>query len=274
MQAAFFMTANAGTAPNLHFTEAIKDVAQDQTSVFRSAGDVEGVINIKLFNEVSYVNNDTPSDGLKIKFSSGGNNSYDAKDAPKYGNLDENLGRTLANNILALESRYLPVAGETLPLFINQYRTENYVFDIEINNINEIEVFLRDNYLDEFTPLSNTGNQVSFNVNQNIEASMAPDRFEIVFAENSLGSENFNKNQLAIYPNPLKGNNLQIRLSNTSNEAQVEIYDMLGKQIYSVKKQPINGEVSLNNLELSNGIYILKVKTLEGKSFTKKIIKG
>ena len=274
MQAGFFMTANAGTTPNLHFSESIKAVTADQTSVMRNANLNAKAIGIKLYNEVSYLNGDTPSDGLKIKFASDGNNAFDMKDAPKYGNLDENLARNISNtHYLALESRNLPVAGEILPFFINQYRTENYVFEIDVENINEVEVFLKDNYLNELTPLSTGVNQVSFIIDQDVEASVAFDRFELRFAESNLGAEDFNQNQLMVYPNPIKGNELQIRLAEMSSEVDVVLFDMLGKQVYRSVQQPTQEVVSLTDLDLANGIYILKVQTAEGKLFTQKIVK-
>ncbi|WP_304035764.1 T9SS type A sorting domain-containing protein [Mesonia mobilis] len=274
MQAGFFVTANAGTTPNLHFSESIKAVTADQTSVMRNANLNAKSIGIKLYNEVSYLNGDTPSDGLKIKFASDGNNAFDMKDAPKYGNLDENLARNISNtHYLALESRNLPVAGEILPFFINQYRTENYVFEIDVENITEVEVFLKDNYLNELTPLSTGVNQVSFIIDQDVEASVAFDRFELRFAESNLGAEDFNQNQLMVYPNPIKGNELQIRLGEMSSEVDVVLYDMLGKQVYRSVQQPTQEVVSLTDLDLANGIYILKVQTAEGKLFTQKIVK-
>ena len=274
MQAGFFMTANAGTTPNLHFSESIKAVTADQTSVMRNANLNAKSIGIKLYNEVSYLNGDTPSDGLKIKFASDGDNGFDMKDAPKYGNLDENLARNISNtHYLALESRNLPVAGEILPFFINQYRTENYVFEIDVENINEVEVFLKDNYLNELTPLSTGINQVSFIIDQDVEASVAFDRFELRFAESNLGAEDFNQNQLMVYPNPIKGNELQIRLGEMSSEVDVVLYDMLGKQVYRSVQQPTQEVVSLTDLDLANGIYILKLQTAEGKLFTQKIVK-
>lgn len=274
MQAGFFVTANAGTTPNLHFSESIKAVTADQTSVMRNANLNAKSIGIKLYNEVSYLNGDTPSDGLKIKFASDGDNAFDMKDAPKYGNLDENLARNISNtHYLALESRNLPVAGEILPLFINQYRTENYVFEIDVENINEVEVFLKDNYLNELTPLSTGVNQVSFIIDQDVEASVAFDRFELRFAESNLGAEDFNQNQLVVYPNPIKGNELQIRLGEMSSEVDVMLFDMLGKQVYRSVQQPTQEVVSLTDLDLANGIYILKVQTAEGKLFTQKIVK-
>ncbi|HIB36597.1 T9SS type A sorting domain-containing protein [Mesonia sp.] len=273
MQAAFFRASTAGTTPNLQFTEAVKDVAQDQTETLRTANFNSSSIQIKLFNEVSYINNETASDGVKIKFSDNGDNAIEAKDAPKFGNLDENLGRSLESTILSIESRSNPIAGEILPLYISQYRRSDYVFEINVNNVNNVEVYLKDNYLEEFTLLNSGVNAVTFSVDENIEASTASDRFEIVFAENNLGAKDFNQNQLVVYPNPMKGNELQIRLGELYSEVDVVLFDMLGKQVYRSVQQPTQEVVSLTDLDLANGIYILKVQTAEGKLFTQKIVK-
>lgn len=80
-------------------------------------------------------------------------------------------------------------------------------------------------------------------------------------------------NSLSIYPNPVKGGNLNLLYeSNTPAKTSVEIYDMTGKIV--VKKElPSNGyfnhQINLNNL--SKGIYILKFNS--GKyTESKKII--
>ena len=274
MQAAFFRTSTVGTTPNLQFTENIKDVLQDQTETLKGAvASNSSSIQISLYNEVAYINNETASDGVKIKFSADGDNALEAKDAPKFGNLDENLARLLDGSIFSIESRNNPVAGEVLSLYTTQYRRSDYVFEINLNNINEVNVYLKDNYLEQSTPLNSGINAITFSVDENIQASIDSDRFEIIFTENNLNEDKFTKEQLVVYPNPLKGGDLQIRLAETSSEVEVSLFNILGKQVYQTTQQPTQKVVSLNDLTLANGIYILKLNTAEGKQYTQKIIK-
>ena len=51
------------------------------------------------------------------------------------------------------------------------------------------------------------------------------------------------------------------------------LYDMLGKQVYRSVQQPTQEVISLTDLDLANGIYILKVQTAKGELFTQKIVK-
>ena len=71
---------------------------------------------------------------------------------------------------------------------------------------------------------------------------------------------------LKMYPNPLSGNTLNFS-SAINAEMNVQIFDMLGKQILTSK-------VSNNTLNVSNlnaGIYIVKI-TEEGKTATRKLV--
>ena len=80
----------------------------------------------------------------------------------------------------------------------------------------------------------------------------------------TLANEEFEKNKINIYPNPVKE---IIYLSNITG-TEYEIFDILGK---SITKGKIN-ESQINVNSLSKGIYILKVKK-EEKIFNQKFIK-
>jgi hypothetical protein len=71
---------------------------------------------------------------------------------------------------------------------------------------------------------------------------------------------------LAIYPNPLTGNILNIT-SNSDADKAVVIFDVLGKQVINTKAT--NGTVNVS--ALTAGVYIVKV-TEEGKIATKKLV--
>ena len=276
MQAAFFATGNLGTTPNLHFTEALKNVTEEQTSVFGTASSqTDGFINVKLYNEDAFLNNETVSDGLKIKFSSTGDNNFTNLDAPKLGNQDENLGRTLGQQIVSLENRSLPQDGEVLPLFINQYRRSNYVFDVELNNIEGVRVYLKDNYLNTSVEITSQANTVSFQVDESIAESVASDRFEIVFEEETLSTGTITETNIAVYPNPFTGNELSIQLSSTiTGKVNVQLFDILGKNVFTESKTAAGNNITLENLNLNSGVYLLKVSTEKGQSYVKKIVKN
>ena len=71
----------------------------------------------------------------------------------------------------------------------------------------------------------------------------------------------------AIYPNPVNGDEFSIT-SLSNSERNVQIYDILGKQVYA-KNVLANERVNVANL--NTGIYILKVLE-EGKTATRKLV--
>jgi hypothetical protein len=78
------------------------------------------------------------------------------------------------------------------------------------------------------------------------------------------------KNQIAVfsmYPNPVSNGKFVITSNNGANK-QVEIYSMIGKQVYS-KTVKANETIDVSNL--NRGIYLLRVKE-EDKIATRKLI--
>ena len=71
----------------------------------------------------------------------------------------------------------------------------------------------------------------------------------------------------AIYPNPVSNGEFSIRTRNGVSKS-VQIFDMLGKQVYS-KEVQVNENVKVYNL--NTGIYILKVQE-EGRLATRKLV--
>jgi subtilisin-like proprotein convertase family protein len=95
---------------------------------------------------------------------------------------------------------------------------------------------------------------------------------EVCYQQATLSNENFSINNLAIYPNPNNGNfNIQFT-SNSSNEINVGVHDMRGREIFA-KKYSNNGLFN-ENLQLSNvqsGIYLVTIQDGSSK-VTKKIV--
>ncbi len=88
----------------------------------------------------------------------------------------------------------------------------------------------------------------------------------------TLTSEDFTINDLAIYPNPNNGNfNVQFT-SNSSNEINVGVHDMRGREIFT--KTYTNNGLFNENLQLNNvqtGIYMVTIQDGSSK-VTKKIV--
>ncbi|WP_055437604.1 endonuclease [Lacinutrix algicola] len=84
----------------------------------------------------------------------------------------------------------------------------------------------------------------------------------------SLSVEEFSLNAIKIYPNPTKGNLLNI---DVKENTRFEIYSILGKKVLEGNVTPTNKQVSVSRL--NKGVYILKLETPNG-SISKKLVKG
>jgi hypothetical protein len=92
----------------------------------------------------------------------------------------------------------------------------------------------------------------------------------LYFSGTSGIDEENSKNDIRVYPNPVK-NYLNIDLrSKTGQESEIEILDMTGRSVLS---ETINYFDKIDLSSLENGIYILQVKNKD-KVFSKKIIKN
>ena len=88
-----------------------------------------------------------------------------------------------------------------------------------------------------------------------------------IFAEGSLGAEDFNADVFSVYPNPVV-NTLNI---NSADAVQnVTVYDVLGKVVMNLNPGVVSP--SLDMSALSSGAYIVNV-TINGTSKSVKVIK-
>lgn len=81
----------------------------------------------------------------------------------------------------------------------------------------------------------------------------------------SIGKDDISN--FSLYPNPVKGGKVFINSANTYAERSVAIFDVLGKQVVSLKGTQNNIDVS----HLNKGVYIMKVEE-EGKVATRKLV--
>lgn len=264
MQAAFFVTANQGTAPELNFQESFKAVDEPATAVFRSAAS-HSSIQINLYRQQAFLNGETPLDGLKIKFGANFNNPIDAYDAPKLFNLDESISRFEQGQYIAIESRALPTAQESLSLALTNYRAKHYVLQILVGELNQ-SVYLEDNYLGTQQILQKGENTIAFQVDDQVAASTDPLRFALV-TDKRLGTNLIEKQTPSVYPNPLNGNILQIDFDQPSTTpVNIAIYNLLGQRIYQQQLNQHSGKVSLSNLKLTSGLYLIEILDIEKQS--------
>ncbi len=92
----------------------------------------------------------------------------------------------------------------------------------------------------------------------------------------TLGNPNFdliaNKSFL-VYPNPFN-NQFDIEFqNNSSNQTKVSIFDTNGKQIWEQDCAILNSKITVTPMNMTNGIYFVKISSEDGTSESFKIIK-
>lgn len=86
----------------------------------------------------------------------------------------------------------------------------------------------------------------------------------------SLGIEYLNKNDISIYPNPIK-DHINLKIAVPFQKADVKLYDLQGELIwYDVSN---SATISIDNLHIGKGIFLLKVMLDDEKVSLFKIVK-
>jgi hypothetical protein len=269
MQAVFVQTIDDNSVTQVNFSESDKAVTLNPQTQILSDSD-EQFLNIQLFNKVSYNAGSTPSDALRINFGSRFSNSAN-DDITKLKNVDENLTRAIDQNLVALERRNMPGAEEILPLYINQYRRENYTLNFEFSDSFDTDVYLIDHYLEIETLLSESNQTYSFNVNSSVAGSVDGNRFSLKLTPVNLSTPESLFSEVKIYPNPTKSSFSINGLADITN-GEINIFNMIGQQIYSEKLGTVS-TFSIEDFNVEEGIYIVKLSSdHEEQSF--KLIKG
>lgn len=280
-QAFYVQTDNLGSPPQITFNEADKAISSGQTNVFKSANQLEPLstqfINLTLFNQLAFESNETPSDGLRIDFSSGANNQVDAFDAVKFSNSDENISRKVGESLISMENRGLAQNGDLLPLNITQYRSNAYKMQIDLSDFSDLNVYLKDFYTNQDLLLANDAlTTYSFLVNDADPASKNANRFAFAMLDSQLSIEQPTfESAFSLYPNPASGASLFLNSNLSFKNAQIEVYNLLGQKVAHLKADfGKNNQISIPISDLSFGVYVINVTTNTGEKFTSKFIKN
>lgn len=167
----------------------------------------------------------------------------------------------------------LSIQGRALPFDVNDQIPLGYKlpeggsFQIGLNDVDGLftdvnqPIYIQDNVTGITHNLRN-GNY-SFSV---ASAGTVEDRFILKFTNTTLGTSDFALTNTAVYNN---GEEFVIRSGETSISDFV-VYDMLGREVTS--KKQIN-ETETTFIINTNGVYIVSIKLVGGKTITKKVSK-
>lgn len=259
-----FFVKTTGNSPTLIFKESHKNTTTDFVETFSGENEIAQIhINLKRQPENLLV------DGVTIRFDASYSNAVDEFDADEVWNFDERVALFNSDQYLSIEKRAIPEEGEEIQIYSGNYKTDTYIWQINMTNINR-EAVLYDTYTDVTTPLSiNTINHIAFSVDDSIPESTDPFRFHIRFMEETLSLYEEEFSNLLIYPNPVTQNKFSIKGLPTKDAIYLQLYDMTGRLVYKTKKLVENEtHIDIKNA-LPVGVYQLKIEQNQAVFFAK-----
>ncbi|GAA4953854.1 hypothetical protein GCM10023314_29310 [Algibacter agarivorans] len=203
-------------------------------------------------------------------------NAYDgmAFDAPRL--IPENYGAVLYSTIENVDTKYV-IQGKSLNS-INNDEVLNIGFSTKIDVptlyklsiaqlqghfLNNNTIYIKDNLLNKLHNLSTSDYTFTS------ETGEFNDRFEIVFNDNALSTNDVISDSKSLKIVELKDDNVQFTTSNTIKT--IRIFDLLGRQLYEFKGQTNSETYKLS--KISSTVYIAKVELSNGAIITKKAVK-
>ncbi len=259
-QACFVKTKAAGAA-SFTFAEAAKNTTTSAT--WKWSFDIP-LMNINLFQKDSLLHKAMPLDGLQVRFSDKYTSDLDDYDAEKPWNQDENLSVLLKGTKLSIESRANPEAIDTIQLYLEQERHQDYTFVFEPSNAGSLELELYDNYLKKAVALSgDVKSQYTFSVDAAVAASAAADRFSLRAKMGNAAVGTINPSQLLeVWPNPVS-DWVGIKAKGLMKGNAIRVFDASGKCIKTMQVGEngmlgVGGQYYLG--DIATGMYWIEVE--------------
>jgi hypothetical protein len=273
-QAFFVETVSSNGSPVVIFNENFKTTETDNNTTFSEPEEFTNMtINL---NEDILTSGNTVIDAVRVKFRNGGNNAKDTLDATKLWNYEESFAIDRNPSYMSIESRAMPTAQDSVPLYFGNSKLLAYRLVVEPENLVNTKAYLYDRYLESSRELpTDIATSVSFKFDPSIPESKATDRFVIKFEEVSLGTEDvvFNSS-MVVYPNPVRGNSFSISHQQAfdGQVLSLQLFDLQGRMVLDQKlANSSRMTVNLNN-SLSSGVYVLKLSDANNSQTTKLII--
>jgi hypothetical protein len=215
-----------------------------------------------------------PIDAATSVFDNQFTNAIENGDITKLSTGVENLSFLNSDLSLAIDARPQVSASDELLVQLQQFKAnKDYTFRTHFSNFDMAATpFLLDAYLLTYTALSNDRpTDVKF-ITTSEESSYDLNRFKIVFDKKTLGIENFNAEQILVYPSPVTNNKFNIVLpSYFVGEVAIKLTNAIGQTVYQTKIEAQNTLSITPKNTLSQGLYLVQI-TNQGRSVTKKIL--
>ncbi len=260
---------NSAAAPTLTFSETHKNVTESNVSgTFRTTINTDGRFVIRLTTP-SLQAEGRLADAATLVFGSDFKTAIEAKyDAVKFTNPDENLAIKNGTSLLGLDARPLPEGKDTAFLNLSQYRSNNYVMEIEGKEFSSeaqyLEAWLVDSYKNTRTAISKDGKTTYAYTTDGNAASTTAGRFYIVF-----------DNKKVVLP--ISTNSLEVKLTPNPATEYVQVnYSARDKGKTTIRIIGTNGQTitTVNLGEQQNGQYRVPVSRLASGIYTVEVIVG
>ena len=253
--------------PTLTFKEEFKTDQSLTNEVFRD------VPTSKVDLNIYSISNDKLMDGVRFKFDATYDEEAGPDDALKFWNDDETIGIQSNGNYLAIEKRPFPTNEDVFSFWIGNYRDIDYTMKVEVEDMPDYDIFLKDTYTEVDHQLNEGENDIAFSIDSSIPASVNSDRFKIKFEKTTLGtSQNEMIASSQLYPNPSSSGYAYVKHNpDFNNELKVSVFNILGQTIEIPKDRLSSSELKLNTSSLNSGIYLVKL-TYQTQTTTHKLI--
>ena len=234
----------------------------------------DGMLVGQLYTADNFNGGGPVHDSFGILFGQGHSNGLTPQDAVKPFNVNENLGIDHNGTYLSLERRALPQDGERFPLYANGYGHTDYVLKMELDGLDEVAIYLVDDFTATSTLMPQGTTAYPFTVDVSDPQSVATDRFSILVGKRLGVDASDGDWGLTLYPNPLDGNTFHINAPGfDGKELEVSVSDLSGRQIFGRTLECRAGRVTVRlDGEVSTGVYMVTL-THGGQSQALRLIK-
>ena len=269
-QAFFVETVTSGASPAVVFNESYKTTDVANNTTFSVPEETSNLL-VNLYSDDLEAK---AVDGVKVKFRPGANNAKDTLDATKVWNYNESVAINRNPNYMSIETRDLPTAQDSIPLYFGFPSKLAYRWEINPKHFTSAEAYLYDKYLETAIELpSDQVTNYSFTLDNSIPESTATDRFVIRFDNVTLGGDEFELDtSIVVYPNPVTSKRFGIaQRAFEGSDIDLQLFDLQGRLVMNQKiDNAPNVEVMLDDT-ISSGVYILKLSD-DSKSQSLKLI--
>lgn len=254
----------ARTANNVIFENELRRDASISTQFFRNGSTTEDLERHRIWLNLKGA--DLEYNQILIGYMNGASSGVDAMiDGESLDKSKTMIYNLISNNEYVIQGRALPFSNDDIvPLGLKVIEAGNY--EISLENLDGLfvtqEVFVKDNV----TGILHDIKQGSYSFSA--QAGTFNNRFELVYKNAALSNDNFENVNIV---NAFSSNGILNIVSSKNNIKAVEVYDILGKVIYS--NNNVNAlELVISSIATENQTLLIKINLDSGKQVNKKVI--